>query len=495
MPQWERSLNQVAVSLIGDQGAPEVLPGAKLAEYKEYISVYGYFVTCCLFSKRWQLRESAIRTIIFSEGAAILAKDAPQGSQAIPTLLLYLGAKGYGVSDTLANVFFAACDVISQVVTALPPKGPNLSHVSPSILPLLPELMLKAGDNNSRVREKASLTLMQIAVSPIGAERISAAALAEPETGGSKKPISHRIHLARINMVQCLIEEIGLKGKSGLTVDSILQRLCLPCLAHSHQDVREAAQKLTALVYSYSTPAVMDKHLAALKPAQRQLIDEQIGLLTAAGGPPAPQPGKHSGGGGGGGGSNINDGPVVSASPVKATNRKVVTTEQEMVSSSFSVSKGQDAVLAAARAATKGLSPKESPTRDPNKVCQYCGKYDERFTEETLDLHLVRDCPMLCPCPLCVQVTEISQLQPHLVNECDRKSLVKQCPICLEAVRAEDLAAHVEAAECIPASTKHSLCPLCHAKFPIGPDGWVKHFARAPGCPNNPRMWHGGEVQ
>lgn len=488
MPEWEKALNAVAVGLIGDQGVPESLPGAKLAEYKEYISVYGNFVTCCLFSKRWQLREAAIRTIISNEGAAILANDAPQGSQAMPTLLLYLGAKGYGVSDTLANVFFAACDVISQVVAGLPPKGPSLAHVTSSILPLLPELMLKAGDNNNRVREKAALVLMQIAISPIGADRISSAALAEPETGGSKKPLSHRIHLARISIVQSLIEELGLKGKSGLTVDSIMQRLCIPCLAHSHQDVREAAQKLTALLYSYSTPAVMDKHLSGLKPAQRQLIDEQISMLSAAGGPPAPQPGKCSATS-----TAANDGPAASASPVKAAARKTKA-EPEMVSSSFSVGKGQESVLAAARAATKAQPPEPSPPRrDPSKVCQYCGKYDEGFTEETLDLHLVRDCPMLCPCPLCVQVTEISQLQPHLVNECDRRSLVKQCPICLEAVRAEDLEAHVAAAECIPASSKHSLCPLCHAKFPVGPEGWIKHFARAPGCPNNPRMWNGGE--
>ena len=488
MPQWERRINAVTVAAVGEHGAPEVLPNAKLTENKDYVSTFGNFVTCCLFSKRWQLREASLRAIASDEGYAVLSGEAPQGPNALPQLLLYLGAKGFGVDDSLANVFFAACDALSLIVAEqLTAKGSPLSSMTGSILPLLPVLMLKAGDNNARVREKAAQTLMSIATSPIGAERISSAALAEPETGGSKKPLGHRVHLARLHLVQSLIEAVGLKGRSGLTVEGIMQRLCVPCLGHSHQDVREASQKLAALLFHYSSPAVMEKFLAPLKPAQRQLIDEQVAALEAAGGPPPP---------------GASAPQTTSASPVSKPRPKKAA-EPEMVSSSFSVGQGQAEVLAAARAAVSNAGPPKKAAakapppqrRDPDKVCQYCNAYDERFTEDNLDLHLVRDCPMLCPCPLCGQVTEISQLQPHLVNECDRRSLVKQCPLCLEAVRAEDLEPHVEAAECIRADpSSYSLCPLCHAKFPAGPEGWLRHFASSPGCPNNPRPWDGGDI-
>ncbi len=124
--------------------------------------------------------------------------------------------------------------------------------------------------------------------------------------------------------------------------------------------------------------------------------------------------------------------------------------------------------------------------------CQFCGRSDKRFTEQTLDKHYVKTCPMLCPCPLCGQVVEISSLQLHFVSECERKSLVRQCPMCKEAVRSDDLDAHVAAKKCIVATKTHNVCPLCHARFEAGSKGWDKHLLNAPGCKNNPRKYDGG---
>lgn len=55
----------------------------------------------------------------------------------------------------------------------------------------------------------------------------------------------------------------------------------------------------------------------------------------------------------------------------------------------------------------------------PAFTCQFCGVYDETFTEDGLDLHYWKDCPMLAACGQCGQVIEVSCLNEHLLTECE----------------------------------------------------------------------------
>jgi centrosomal protein CEP104 len=47
-----------------------------------------------------------------------------------------------------------------------------------------------------------------------------------------------------------------------------------------------------------------------------------------------------------------------------------------------------------------------------------------------MDLHLFKECVMLSPCPHCEQVVEIPTLRDHMLTECDKKDILKQCPRC-----------------------------------------------------------------
>lgn len=121
-------------------------------------------------------------------------------------------------------------------------------------------------------------------------------------------------------------------------------------------------------------------------------------------------------------------------------------------------------------------------------MCIFCGKKDESFTEDGLDLHYWKHCPMLRRCDecrqvgsyiskafslfnflnlnccliatsvtpqnivfvslLCSQVVEIASLTEHLLGECENRSKFSQCPRCSEAVAAEDLTRHVQGPTC-----------------------------------------------
>lgn len=482
MQPWEKKFNDVIVKLSGDQAPAEAMAAPKLTEFKEYVSTCGAYCCACLFCKRWQLREAALRAIVSKEGFAALTDSVRPPSQSnanavINCLLMYLGAKGFGVEDPISNVYFAVCDTLKSIICEELP-GSSLQQVAGPLFNTLPALMLKAGDSNQRVREHSDTVLMLIAMSALGSERVAAAALAEPESG-SKKPMNPRVHVARITVTQLLLEKCGLNRKdvrTGLSAEAIVTKLVLPCLSHSSQEVRDGAINLIVALHKTTPAAIIEKFLSDIKPAQKQLIMDR--LQEEGGGAAAPK-------------------------------------EVEMHSSSFSVERGANhPVLEAAREAAKPPAKKttgkaapapgqDAPAanknaqhravvQDESKTCQFCGKYDERFNDHLLDLHYVRTCPMLVPCPLCGQITEIALLQEHLVKECDRRALVRQCPICYEAVRAEDYDAHVAAKACIPFSQEYAVCPLCHMKLPPGDEGWESHFLQSPGCRNNPRRWDGG---
>lgn len=104
-------------------------------------------------------------------------------------------------------------------------------------------------------------------------------------------------------------------------------------------------------------------------------------------------------------------------------------------------------------------------------LCIFCGEKDESFTEDGLDLHYWRHCPMLHRCHECgqvdgsahltlterrwrmqlcsvPQVVEISGLSRHLLDECESRSRFRRCPRCCQALPAEDLNRHLQGSSC-----------------------------------------------
>lgn len=481
MPAWERRFNTRIVDLAGpEEPFATAVDGAKLKEYQEFTTTFGLYGMSCLFAKKWQLRDAALKAIIDKEGFTALTspqRPSAQGnaSTVLISILSYLDGKTTGVNDSIAQVFFTVCDVIKAIVSEDLPGAPVIAAVA-GLSNLLSALLIKAGDSNQRVREKAQTTLLMLAMSPVGTERVAGAAFHDPQDN-TKKPLNYRVHEVRLSIIRVLVGKVGLNskaGRTGLAAEPIVQRLCVPLLTHASGDVREAAMQLILALYERLPAATMDNLLKDVKPAQKAAIDELRGN-----GPPGKEP--------------------------------------EMASSSIHVEKGQrHPVIDAARHA-KQQDTAPSPAAQPStskaaagaprhqqlqaereaaqreaQTCQFCGKYDTRFTDATLDAHYARTCPMLCPCPLCGQITEIPTLQQHLVAECNRSTAVRQCPKCREAVPATELEAHVAAGACIPYSTSYHVCPLCHVKLPASDQGWDDHLLKAPGCGNNPRRYDGG---
>nr|XP_027227493.1 uncharacterized protein LOC113819460 [Penaeus vannamei] len=60
-------------------------------------------------------------------------------------------------------------------------------------------------------------------------------------------------------------------------------------------------------------------------------------------------------------------------------------------------------------------------------TCIFCGAYDESFSDNGLDMHYWRACPMLTRCHYCRQVVEVASLTQHLLGECVASTQYRRC--------------------------------------------------------------------
>jgi len=106
------------------------------------------------------------------------------------------------------------------------------------------------------------------------------------------------------------------------------------------------------------------------------------------------------------------------------------------------------------------MGPVETEVDEHPFTCQFCAQQDPSFSNEGLDIHYWKDCPMLIQCEYCQQVIEIATLRDHYLTECEGKT--------------EDVHALEE-----------GNCPLCQMQLQEDDDNWRDHLLSS--CVNNPR--------
>ncbi|KAI8848250.1 hypothetical protein BC829DRAFT_394433 [Chytridium lagenaria] len=87
-----------------------------------------------------------------------------------------------------------------------------------------------------------------------------------------------------------------------------------------------------------------------------------------------------------------------------------------------------------------------------DKTCIFCERKSDGFTEENLDFHYWKECPMLCNCPLCNLVRD-DFLVSFTLNSMIYRFMVRECPRCREAIMASEFNNHLSRGTCIRKST------------------------------------------
>jgi len=378
-----------------DLQVPEPLAQSVVDEAAQLIALFGEYVMRCIYSKVWSLKDAALQKLALDLDAGV-----HDGRDPVQLLGGYAAILGRTISDKSVQVFRSSAALLQAVCRKLlEAPGMRRSDAQASVDQLMPLLVERLGDANSRVDSHARDVLLELAhCGAVGAPFTGQHLLRPPK----KKAVPPRVYSSRLAILTGLVTDVGVQPDSpeGLPLDPTA-KLAMEWYGNAASDVRESAVRLMSACYARVGLGRIDKYLANLRQAQREVFEAEFQKVDGA--------------------SDVQ----------QHSNAGVQQTLQP---------------------ATLHQEDAEDATAT---TCQFCGIEDPTFTGETMDVHYWRECPLLTQCEHCQQVVEVSGLRSHLCEECESgapalaaaRSLAPGCcPLCganMGSGREEDWREHL----------------------------------------------------
>lgn len=447
----------------GNTDGPEPLKENDLRTVGFVIEVFGEDLVQHAYSKQWKYRQEAMENV-----EKEMSSDTPQlisdkDPKAVVKATVFLVQKG--IKDQVFSVFSESLEVLRSLVKTYIPRHKlaksEISHVAEKTTP---PLLTKSGEMAARSRDVATAMIMELAVHK-DIKLLGVLPDHATRPFKAKHQVSPRMYKSRIEIIEKLLGVLELDSdKPGSLSTGNIMRVVLPALEHTSGDVRDPACRLVLELYKKVKDTVRD-YLPPDEPATRKNPLYR----------------------------NLFDGfDRIDGKPTEAERKAQAKT------AAANSEKAKQAEIAALQAQLQALrdmagesnkAENSKPTKeeqiDVDRMCIFCGEQNESFTEEMLDVHYWKSCPMLKRCDHCAQVIEISGVSEHLLTECESKGKFSQCPRCKEAVLKVDLEEHVAKKSCSP--SKGPRCILCNKTLGKGDEAWSKHL-KEECAPNKARL-------
>ncbi|XP_031367191.1 centrosomal protein of 104 kDa isoform X2 [Apis dorsata] len=363
----------------------------------------------------------------------------------------------YSLAAQLIRIFF------SEFATRV-----SSTEIARSVERLLPELLTKSGDTTPRIHNMAVHTILSMADCKCVRElHIIPVHLTRPVSSSTHQ----RLALSRLEMVEQLILSHGISTDkqrhcnccSGLTCRT-LSELGSTGLHHPAEAVRKVSERILVLVYKVNPRLVRkqlppDDDITRRNLLYRQLFHE-FDLI------------------------DLERKKEIEASHKTTTPTRTKSTENNVANLTKSPSRTSPVVSTGS--STSITSPSENSTEHKgDKMCIFCLSKGQGYSEEGLNIHYWRSCPMLTKCEACKQVVEISYLNLHLLNECDMRSNYVKCDTCKQAIHENSFEEHRKDNKCTKPIEGYDRCPLCSTL--VNQNKWREHLMGDHPCVNNPR--------
>ncbi|NWH76291.1 CE104 protein, partial [Piaya cayana] len=476
----------------GIAGEPEPLTEKVLREASPAVEVFGEALVSGAYSKTWSYREDALLAVYKKLMEA--SEDTPKEDlKSMLRAAIFLVRRA--IKDMVSPVFQASLKLLKMIITQYIPKHklgkPETAHC---VEKTLPNLLSRTGDSSSRPRLMAINFIQEMALcSEVKPLQIVPVHLVQPLKPNSPSHLA----MSRVELVESLLKDMGTEH-CGFTVSNVM-KFATGALEHRVCEVRDAALRVIFDMYRKHKVAVLEylppdnanirrtvlyktlfdgfakidgklpeadiraQRKAARDEAQKQkkeereLLQGQLAVLLG----------------------------VVLFTPICRHENKLKC-DPAFNSSLFTGYQIKERPQPAA-----ADRPKDHPAGGNNldNLCIFCGERDESFTEEGLDLHYWKRCPMLTRCEHCKQVVEIASLTEHVLTDCDKRESFEKCQRCSEAVLKDELHKHFKSKTCNPAKPEKvaNHCPLCHDNFSPGEEAWKSHLTGRDGCKMNQR--------
>lgn len=365
----------------------------------------GEYRAKCLFSKHYALREAVLIKI-----RALLQSDSPE----LPTIDKCFNELAaiikWGVSDKIHAVESKAVALLEDALRlAKDMKHPQHKHkgdhghnhaIIHQMNPIINILLNKMADGNGRTRATASQGIDAFLSAEVIGPAIVAHHVLKPLDDNQATHHVWRPLVARLQLLRDLVVNYGLNKGSGLDVHDLMEFPKINgCFGHSHGEVRDAAKDLTVVVEHLVGSHGIHSYLKLLRP--KQLEDYKLAFQKYR---DAMERGA--------------DNEYQSRKVKRATSLTPRLQSQHDMRHHGKIN----------NAATRSAAHDGAEHKDDVEYtsCMFCGAKDSAWTEDSLDLHYWKDCPMLTPCPACAQVVEIAGLTDHLLDECEYRDQYSQ---------------------------------------------------------------------
>ncbi|XP_065061516.1 centrosomal protein of 104 kDa-like isoform X2 [Rhopilema esculentum] len=448
-----------------DEEKPGELSERDESEATPIIDVYGLYLVQLAYSKIWKHRQDALEKVmgeISVDDGKLIFESEPKAIVRATTLLLKKM-----LQDNVVTVFTEAVKVESTLLADyIPRKKLGKSEYAFVVDKTIPVLLTRVGDMAPRTKESAvSLIQDSAVIKEVKALGTIPEMLVHPLK--SKGQVPWRLFKGRIEVIHNLLEPLDVDKQGSFTTDGVMQ-FVKKAIEHSNKEVREAGIALLLDMYKKVGNAVR-AYLPPDEPSTRKnpLYSRIFDGLDKIDGKPTKAEQK------------------LQAKQEKEETEKVK--KQEIAALQAQLKELRALKEAADETKSKGERPNDTTvtgdllSQDSDNIdhiCIFCGDFNEKLSQETLDGHYAKSCPMLKKCNNCSQVIEICNLNEHLLTECERKADFKKCPRCQEAIAKPQLDSHVKAKAC-PATRgdkPFNRCPLCKEKVADGEEGWKKHL-------------------
>jgi len=456
---------------------PEPMSEVDLREASTAIDVFGLALVSKAYSKTWSYREDAL-TAVYRKMQELPAGDKEEAKRVLRAAIFLVKR---GIDDKVYAVFKAALNLLRMILTDYVSKHKFVKvDVSYAVEKSLQNLFHKAGDTAARNREDAKKFIYEMAMFP---EVKPIQTVPHESVKPFKKTLGPRLAQSRCEVTESLYLSIGLNN--GLTMDNMM-KFNMEALNHNDGGVRTVTERLIMKLYKdHGAPVKeflpQDDDKSRKSTMWRQLFEYF---------------------------------DQVDGKPSKADQKKKKTEDetkkqgeidalQKQLQQLRDMNAGKAPVDATAlkNEPKKAIPKKKTDVKPKGKkkdddevsnftvdnICIFCNERNESFTEEGLDIHYWKSCPMLKRCANCKQVVEIATYTDHMLSECEAKANFGKCPRCTESWPKSELDAHIAEKSCNPAKSGLNHCPICHENIPSGDDSWKEHLMGRTGCKQNPR--------
>ncbi|PSN39132.1 Centrosomal protein of 104 kDa [Blattella germanica] len=399
-------------------GAPETPTRSRLTEREKKqaalpIAVFGIELVEKFYSKQYSDKEEGLR-LLKEELRALVSGDSTLDQQhnspnKIARAAIFLLHRA--LRDKVYAVYSLSAEAIRMFFTEFVPARVTPAEVARSVDRLLPELLSKSGDPTPRIHNMAVHTILSMAdCREVRDLHLIPVHLSRPLTSSTHP----RLALSRLEMVEQLVLNHGISTEK----QRVLSEFGSSGLHHPAEAVRKVAERILTLVYRVNPRLVRkqlppDDDITRRNLLYRQLFHEFDRI------------------------------DIQRKKEILERNKQAAAAAAAVAG----VSGGQGSSSSSASAIT---SPSDTSQQDApdDKMCIFCLSRADSFTEEGLNIHYWRSCPMLTRCTHCKQVVEIASLSQHLLEECEIRESYRKCERCTEAIHYELFEQHKSEASC-----------------------------------------------